>query len=77
MCRIGRIHFFCVGPINEQAADGSLPTQSTDPNLEVILANIKVARNTDELKQIWDDCYSYQSNPIFKGAMSTRKKELK
>lgn len=63
--------------INEQAADGSLPTQSTDPNLEVILANIKVARNTDELKQIWDDCYSYQSNPIFKGAMSTRKKELK
>lgn len=63
--------------INEQAADGSLPTQSTDPNLEVILANIKAARNTDELKQIWDDCYSYQSNPIFKGAMSTRKKELK
>ena len=63
--------------INEQAANGSLPTQSTDPNLEVILANIKAARNTDELKQIWDDCYSYQSNPIFKGAMSTRKKELK
>ena len=63
--------------INEQAADGSLPTQSTDPNLEAILANIKAARNTDELKQIWDDCYSYQSNPIFKGAMSIRKKELK
>ena len=63
--------------INEQAANGSLPTQSTDPNLEVILANIKAARNTDELKQIWDDCYKYQSNPIFKGAMSARKKELK
>lgn len=63
--------------INEQAANGSLPTQSTDPNLEAILANIKAARNTDELKQIWDDCYSYQSNPIFKGAMSARKKELK
>lgn len=63
--------------INEQAANGSLPTQSTDPNFEAILANIKAARNTDELKQIWDECYSYQSNPIFKGAMSTRKKELK
>ena len=62
--------------INEQAANGSLPTQSTDPNLEAILANIKAARNTDELKQIWDDCYSYQSNSIFKGAMSARKKEL-
>ena len=62
--------------IDEQAANGSLPTQSTDPNLEVILANIKAARNTDELKQIWDDCYSYQSNPIFKGAMSARKKEV-
>ena len=62
--------------INEQAANGSLPTQSTDPNLEIILANIKAARNTDELKQIWDDCYGYQSNPIFKGAMSARKKEL-
>lgn len=48
-----------------------------DPNLEEILANIKTARNSDELKQIWDDCYSYQSNPIFKGAMSARKKELK
>lgn len=63
--------------INEQAANGSLPTQSTDPNLEAILANIKAARNTDELKQIWDDCYTYQSNAIFKGAMSARKKELK
>lgn len=49
---------------------------ATDPNLEVILANIKSARSNDELKQIWDDCYAYQSNPIFKGAMSARKKEL-
>ena len=63
--------------INEQAANGSLPMQSTDPNLEAILVNIKAARSTDELKQIWDDCYTYQSNAIFKGAMSARKKELK
>lgn len=62
--------------INEQAANGALPTQPTDPNLELILANIKVAGNTDELKRIWDECYAYQSNPIFKGAMSARKKEL-
>lgn len=63
--------------INEQAANGSLPTQSTDPNLDLIIADIKAARSTDELKQIWDDCYVYQSNAIFKGAMSARKKELK
>ena len=63
--------------INEQVANGSLPTQSTDPNLEAILVNIKAVRSTDELKQIWDDCYALQSNPIFKGAMSARKKELK
>lgn len=62
--------------INEQAANGALPTQPTDPNLELILANIKAAGNTDELKRIWDECYAYQSNPIFKGAMSSRKKEL-
>lgn len=62
--------------INEQAANEALPTQPTDPNLELILANIKVAGNTDELKRIWDECYAYQSNPIFKGAMSARKKEL-
>ena len=62
--------------INEQAANGALPTQPTDPNLELILANIKAAGNTDELKRIWDECYAYQSNPIFKGAMSARKKEL-
>lgn len=62
--------------INEQAANGALPTQPTDPNLELILANIKAAGNTDELKRIWDECYACQSNPIFKGAMSARKKEL-
>lgn len=49
---------------------------ATDPNLEAILANIKAARSADELKQIWDDCYTYQSNPIFKGAVSARKKEV-
>lgn len=62
--------------INEQAANEALPTQPTDSNLELILANIKVAGNTDELKRIWYECYAYQSNPIFKGAMSARKKEL-
>lgn len=62
--------------INEQAANGQLPTQQVDANLEAIIANIKVAGNTDELKRIWDECYAYQSNPIFKGAMSARKKEL-
>ena len=62
--------------INEQAANGSLPTQSTDPNLELILADIKATRNMDELSKIWHECSAYQSNPIFSGAVSARKKEL-
>lgn len=49
----------------------------TDPNLELILANIKAARSLDELSRIWDECSAYQPNPIFRGAMSARKKELK
>lgn len=62
--------------INEQAANGTLPTQPTDPNLELILANIKAAGSTDELKRIWDECFAYQGNPIFKGAVTNRKKEI-
>lgn len=49
----------------------------TDPNLELILANIKAARSLDELSRIWHECSAYQPNPIFSGAMSARKKELK
>lgn len=49
---------------------------ASDPNLEAVLANIKVAQSQDELKKIWDECYTYQSNPIFKGAVTNRKKEI-
>lgn len=48
----------------------------TDPNLELILANIKATRNLDELSEIWHECSAYQPNPIFSGAVSARKKEL-
>ncbi len=48
----------------------------TDPNLELILANIKATRNLDELSKIWHECSAYQPNPIFSGAVSARKKEL-
>lgn len=48
----------------------------TDPNIELILANIKATRNLDELSKIWHECSAYQPNPIFSGAVSARKKEL-
>lgn len=48
----------------------------TDPNLELILANIKATRNLDELSKIWHECSAYQPNPIFSGAVRARKKEL-
>lgn len=48
----------------------------TDPDLELILANIKATRNLDELSKIWHECSAYHPNPIFSGAVSARKKEL-
>lgn len=63
--------------INEQAAKGQLPTQQSDPNLEMVIANIKAAASIQELTQIWNECYAYQSNKAFVSALTNRKKELK
>lgn len=62
--------------INEQAANGQLPTQQIDPNLEMVIANVKVASNMEDLEQIWKECYGYQKNNLFISAVSNRKKEL-
>lgn len=63
--------------INEQAANGQLPTQSpTDPNLEAVIANIKLCSNVADLEQIWRECYGYQKNKLFISAVANRKKEL-
>lgn len=62
--------------INEQRANGQLPTQHVDENLEMIIANIKIATTKEELAKIWNECYSYQSNKTFISALSARKKEL-
>ena len=63
--------------INEQAANGQLPTQQADPNLEMVIANIKIARTIEELSKIWNECYAYQTNKAFVSALTNRKKELK
>ena len=64
--------------VDEQAAKGQLPTQpATDPNLETVIANIKVASSVEELSKIWNECYAYQSNKAFVSALTKRKKELK
>lgn len=63
--------------IDEQAAYGQLVTPQTDPNLEAVIANIKVASTIDQLSHIWNECYAYQSNAAFVAALTSRKKELK
>lgn len=63
--------------INEQAANGQLPTQQVDENLEAVIANIKVASSITDLTKIWNECYAYQSNKAFVSALTNRKKELK
>lgn len=62
--------------INEQAANGQLPTQQADPNLEMVIANIKAATTIGELSKIWNECYAYQTNKDFVSALTNRKKEL-
>lgn len=52
-------------------------TQQADANLETIIANIKAASTIQELTQIWNECYAYQSNKAFVSALTNRKKELK
>ena len=63
--------------IDEQAAYGQLVTPQTDPNLEAVIANIKVASTIEQLSHIWNECYVYQTNSAFVAALSARKKELK
>ena len=63
--------------VDEQAAKGQLPTQQIDPNLEMVIANIKVASSIADLTKIWNECYAYQSNKAFVSALTNRKKEVK
>ena len=50
---------------------------AVDPNLEMVIANIKVASSIADLTKIWNECYAYQSNKDFVSALTNRKKELK
>ena len=50
---------------------------TTDANLEMVIANIKVASSIEELTRIWNECYAYQTNKDFVSALTNRKKELK
>lgn len=50
---------------------------ASDPNLDMVIANIKVASSIEELSRIWNECYAYQSNKAFVSALTNRKKELK
>lgn len=52
-------------------------TQQSDPSLEMVIANIKAASSIQDLTQIWNECYAYQSNKAFVSALTNRKKELK
>ena len=62
--------------INEQAANGQLPVQQIDPNLETVIANINMTSTIEDLTRIWNECYTYQSNKAFVSALTNRKKQL-
>lgn len=62
--------------INEQAANGQLPVQQIDPNIEGIIANINMTSTIEDLTRIWNECYAYQSNKAFVSALTNRKKQL-
>ncbi len=62
--------------INEQAANGQLPVQQIDYNLEGIIANINMTSTIEDLTRIWNECYAYQSNKAFVSALTNRKKQL-
>ena len=62
--------------INEQAANGQLPGQQIDPNIEGIIANINMTSTIEDLSRIWNECYAYQSNKAFVSALTNRKKQL-
>lgn len=49
---------------------------ASDPNLDMVIANIKVASSIEELSRIWNECYAYQSNKAFVSALTNRKKQL-
>lgn len=60
------------------SAEYTQPTQQPiDPNLEAIIANIKVATTVAELTQIWNECTHWQSNKQFVSALTIKKNELK
>lgn len=50
---------------------------ASDPNLDMVIANIKIANSVEELTRIWNECYAYQGNKAFVSALTNRKKELK
>lgn len=63
--------------LNTSAAYTQPAQQPIDPMLEGVIANIKVASTIEDLTQIWNECYAYQSNKAFVSALTNRKKELK
>lgn len=53
-----------------------VPKPAIDPNLQDIIYNISNTNSVDGLQEIWNECSSYQVNPIFKSAITNRKNEL-
>lgn len=59
------------------SAEYTQPTQQQiDPNLEAVIANIKVATTVAELTQIWNECTHWQSNNMFVSALTSKKNQL-
>ena len=52
-------------------------TQEVDVNLEDIIDSIKKCSTQEELLNMWNECFAYQSNSTFVSALTKRKNELK
>lgn len=70
---------FCIDDTKDSDAtnNGGKPVETAEnPLMDVALSDIRSADTVAKLQGIWEEYTSLQSNPVFKGAVKTRKKDL-
>lgn len=70
---------FCIDDTKDSDAtnNGGKPVEKAEnPLMDVALSDIRSADTVAKLQGIWEEYTSLQSNPVFKGAVKTRKKDL-
>lgn len=70
---------FCIDDTKDSDAtnNGGKPVETAEnPLMDVALSDIRSADTVAKLESVWNEYISLQSNPVFKGAVKTRKKDL-